>query len=294
MGFEIEERPWIEYLRRRNIDKVIILRLVETYDPHFTLEEHEIKQHIEEQKISEKEKNNILIASKILRKALDILERMYIPYEYYEISKIIEKESIISFLMQLLISQQGKNLLDFSKGERLFAPLFLTIANFIPEKILDLVSLDVRTGVAHQFPFYFIDPNPDSRGSSTIKEILSFFLDGNFKNFSNIAKAKILLSKDIERKLQKMNPTHLKTRLSTISDESPGKPALIKSRVSQNDKRVYEYFLSNNGLLLLYTNFLREKYLANNGEKGNWYRNCSKVFERVNFQGIFKRKEFIL
>lgn len=294
IGLQIKERPWIEYIRHNNIDKVIILRLTEKYDPYFTLEKNNIEKHIEEHGISEKEGEDILKASETLHTALEILERMYIPYEYYEISKEISKESIISFLMQLLISQEGKNLIDFSRGERLFIPLFLTIASFIPEKIIELFSLDFRTGSSHQFPYYFIDSNPDNRGSNTIKEILSLFIEGDFENFSDVTKAKILRSKEIERKLPKMNPTHLKTRLNTISDETPGKPALIESRVSENDKRVYEYFLTSNGLFLIYANFLREKYLVKKSVKEKWYTNCSRVFEQVNFQGISKRKEFIL
>lgn len=294
IGLQIKERPWIEYIRHNNIEKVIILRLTEKYDPYFTLEEYKIKQHIIEHGISEEEGKDILKASETLHTALDILEGMYIPYEYYEISKEISKESIISFLMQLLISQEGKNLIDFSRGERLFIPLFFTIASFIPEKIMELISLDFRTGLTHQFPYYFIDSNPDSRGSNTIKEILSLFLEGNFENFSDVIKAKILKSKEIERKLSKMNPTHLKTRLNTISYESPGKPALIESRVSHNDRRVYEYYLTNNGLFLIYTNFLREKYLVKKSINEKWYKNCSRVFERVTFQGISKREEFVL
>ena len=284
-GTHLNEKQWIEYLRMKHIDHVLIFRYITDNDPNYLSSSKEIEEYIQNNNISDQEAREIIKASEELHQRIKILNTLFIPYEYHEISKIMSKISIMAYLAKIIVSKNDFFIIDFSHGDRLLIPLFLTVSQLFSERIKEFISLDYRTDKYHSFPFLSITPDPDQRKSTTIKDILSLFLPDNENVFQNIPEHITLDSNQIIAKLPNLKSSHIKARLQFASTAQSGRTSLLNAYSFESDRRKNLFKLSETGLFILYITFLRYKYIVNNTEYKNeeWYTKVYNLYDNFGF-----------
>lgn len=285
MGFVFEKDNWVQFIKEKNIQKVILIRLVKKNGPtNWVRAESEVLAEITKNKYySQNEKENLTKAVSTIVSLLTLLKQLYIETEYHE---LLEDESEIkktAYIANIIVQQSLEGIIDIARGERILVSSFFKVAHYFPEKI---VECGLSNFTRHEFvPIItpFLNPDPDQRQKTTYKDILSQFLPSKIVEFSKIYQSIIFQSKDIEKNLPDLASSHLKNRLSNLANDEPGKPKQLISSEAPDDKRKSTYQLSEYGEFVLFLTYLRKKYIIKENVKDRWVTRVEKTFDNIIF-----------
>lgn len=292
-GFVFEKENWIQFIKEKNIKKVILVRLVKKHGPfNWSREQSIILAELKKIKEYEEwEKQNLRKAIETISSTLDLFEQLYMEYEYYELLEDETELKKTAYLAKIVVQQNLSGIIDIARGERILIASFFKLAQYFPEKIVELGLSDFSINKFIPIIIPFLEPDPDQRQKTTYKEILNCFLPPKNSEYVDIPSLVKYSSAEVEEKVPSLAASHLKSRLSNMTRKAPGKPKLLESIEDPEDKRKFVYTITEYGLFTIYITYQRKKLDKIDTKDESWISD-TELFEKINFVNCNQVKQF--
>ncbi len=290
LGFVFEKDNWVQFIKEKNIKKVILIRLVKKDGPfNWSRDQVTVLKEIERNKqYSSKDKENLTKAFQAIVGLLELLRQLYLEFEYHELREDEAELKKTAYIAKIVVQQSFSGIIDIARGERILVASFFKIAQYFPEKIVEFGLSDFSKKEFIPIITTFLDPDPDQRKKTTYKEILSLFLPSSKTDYATIAGLVKYNATEIEEKVPELAASHLKNRLSNMTQKAPGKPELLSGIEDPKDKRKSIYNITDYGLFALYVNYLRQIINKNCTYEDKWIINTKKACENINFDNCYE------